>query len=81
VLRTLDFGTFRPADDTHLLPVREMEATEQMLQAKNAGDKAKLDAALTNLERVRAERVEAEARMGVVPTAPVTLAPPASTPQ
>lgn len=77
VLRTLDFGLFRPADDTHLLPVREMEATEQMLQARNAGDAAKADAALTTLERVRAERMEAEARAGVTPAAPVGLPEPA----
>lgn len=81
VLKTLDFGTFRPANDSHLLPVREMEATEQLLQAKNAGDPAKVSEAQRNLESVRAERVEADARAGVAPAAPVSLTPPSTTPQ
>lgn len=75
ILKTLDFGTFRPADDTHLLPVREMEATEQLLQARNGGDAARLAAAQRALERVRGERQEAEARAGVEPNIPLTPPP------
>lgn len=80
VLRTLDFGLFRPADDSHLLPVREMEATEQMLQARNARDPARLNEAQKTLESVRTERMEAEARAGVQPAAPTTPAPLAPAP-
>ena len=35
-------GGFPPADDNHLLPVREMAATEVLLQAQNSGDQAKV---------------------------------------
>jgi phosphonate transport system substrate-binding protein len=80
VLRTLDFGLFRSADDSHLLPVREMEATEQMLQARNARNPARLNEAQKALETVRAERVEAEARAGVQPAAPTTPPPVAPAP-
>lgn len=59
ILATLDFGTFRAADNTHLLPVREMEATEQLLEARNKGDKAAETAAQTELNAVRAERAAA----------------------
>ncbi len=77
VLRSLDFGTFRPADDTHLLPVREMEATERLLAARNARNRAAEEAALTELEQVRSQRIEADARAGVVPPAPLINPPPA----
>ena len=86
VLRSLDFGTFRPADDKHLLPVREMEATEAMLKARNGGDRVKLAEAKRELDKVRGEREEADARAGVPPQPPVAgpgvaaAAPPATTP-
>ena len=83
VLRSLDFGTFRTADDTHLLPVREMEATERLLAARNARNRAAEEAALTELERVRSQRIEAEARAGVIPPAPLinpAPSPPGSVP-
>ena len=37
ILKSLSFGLFQPADDTHLLPVRAMEATENLVQAQNKG--------------------------------------------
>jgi phosphonate transport system substrate-binding protein len=67
ILADLDFGVFQPADDSHLLPVREMQATEAVIQARNAGDQAKLAEAQRELDKVRAERVEHEARAGAVP--------------
>ena len=76
ILRTLDFGTFRPADDTHLLPVREMEATERLLSARNSRDGAALEAAETELERIRSKRLEVEARAGVIPPPPLIDAAP-----
>jgi phosphonate transport system substrate-binding protein len=56
VLAAIDFGAFKPADDTHLIPVREMEATEQLLEAKNAGDAARAAGAQAALDAVRRER-------------------------
>ena len=75
ILKTLDFGTFQPADDTHLLPVREMEATEQLLQARNSRDAARIAEAEGTLDSIRGEREEAEARAGAAPAAPITPAP------
>jgi phosphonate transport system substrate-binding protein len=82
ILRTLDFGTFRPADNSHLLPVREMEATERLLAARNSGKRDAVAAAEQELAAVRAEREESDARAGVPPVpaavsaaAPVNPAP------
>ena len=61
-LAKINIGGFRPADDSHLLPVREMEATQLWLQAKEAGDKAKIAAAKANLDAITAQRVALEAR-------------------
>jgi phosphonate transport system substrate-binding protein len=58
----VNVGGFKPADDSHLLPVREMEATEQWLLAKKGGDPAKIAAARKNLDGVTAQRVALEAR-------------------
>ena len=69
VLASLSFGTFRPADNTHLLPVREMEATSNLLQARNAGDAAAVREAEGTLRAVQAERAELEARAGTPPAA------------
>lgn len=40
VLKRLGVGPFKPADDRHLIPVREMEATHALIDAKAKGDKA-----------------------------------------
>lgn len=80
VLATLDFGTFRPADDSHLLPVREMEATERLLAARNARDPAAVTVAERALSEVSSEREEADARAGVAPAAPIGPAPIAPIP-
>ncbi|MGI9169948.1 MAG: PhnD/SsuA/transferrin family substrate-binding protein, partial [Caulobacteraceae bacterium] len=58
----LSIGGFRPADDTHLLPVREMEATEVWLVAKESGDAARIARARQALDAITAERVALEAR-------------------
>jgi phosphonate transport system substrate-binding protein len=64
-LARLSMGGFKPADDTHLLVVREMEALEQVGLAREAGDKAKLAAAETNLAGIKAERLAAEGKAGL----------------
>lgn len=70
-LRQLSIGGFRPADDTHLLPVREMEATEALERARNSGgDPAKIDTARKTLDAVRRERIDLEGKAGRPVTAP-----------
>ena len=64
-LKRLSMGGFKPADDTHLLVVREMEALENVGLARESGDKAKLAAAETALAGIKAERVAAEGKAGV----------------
>lgn len=53
---------FLPADNSHLLPTREMEATHVWLEAEAGGDKAKIGDARRALDAVTAERLELEAR-------------------
>lgn len=52
----MSIGGFKAADNTHLLPVREMEATEAFLLAKDDGDAAKIAAAQKLLNQILAER-------------------------
>lgn len=56
LLSKVSIGGFKPADNSHLLPVREMEATEQYLLAKEDGDAAKIAAAQKALAGIQAER-------------------------
>lgn len=55
-LSKVSIGGFKPADNSHLLPVREMEATEIYLVAKDEGDAAKIAAAQKVLAAIQAER-------------------------
>jgi phosphonate transport system substrate-binding protein len=65
-LKRLSIGGFKPADDTHLLVVREMEATEQLGLVRETGDQAKVAAAQKVLDGVKAERMAAESKAGVI---------------
>lgn len=56
LLSKVSIGGFKPADNNHLLPVREMEATEQYLVAKDEGDAGKIAAAQKVLAGIQAER-------------------------
>ena len=67
-LKKLSIGGFKPADDTHLLIVREMEATESLGLARESGDKAKIADAQNVLDGIKAERVAAEGKAGVSAT-------------
>jgi phosphonate transport system substrate-binding protein len=58
----MNIGGFRPADDSFLLPVREMEATEVWLVAKQGGDPPRIAAARKALDAITAQRVALEAR-------------------
>ena len=55
-LSKVSIGGFKPADNSHLLPVREMEATEIYLVAKDEGNAAKIAAAQKALAAIQAER-------------------------
>jgi phosphonate transport system substrate-binding protein len=58
ILRTLQTGPLKAADDTHLLPVREMEATAALMDARNRKDPAAEAKAKTLLAEVRRERAQ-----------------------
>jgi phosphonate transport system substrate-binding protein len=64
LLAKISIGGFKPADNSHLLPVREMEASEAVLEAKNDGDQAKLAAAQKELDAIRAEAAALRAKAG-----------------
>ncbi len=55
ILERIQTGAFKHADNTHLLPVREMEATGEVVQAKAKGDAAALSTAQAKLEQVKTE--------------------------
>ena len=58
----VNVGGFKSADDSHLLPVREMEATEHWLAAKDAGDPAETARTKAALDDIRNQRITLEAR-------------------
>lgn len=70
ILASLSFGLFQPANQDHLLPVREMQATEDLMQAQLAGDAAKIAMAQKALDDLRAEVELAKSR--VLPMLPTT---------
>ena len=61
ILERIQTLPFRPADDSHLLPVREMEATGQLIQARTKGDAAAIAKAEAALVEIKKERGAAPA--------------------
>ncbi|HSV01778.1 MAG TPA: phosphate/phosphite/phosphonate ABC transporter substrate-binding protein [Phenylobacterium sp.] len=59
VLKRLEIGPFKPADDSHLIPVREMEATEQLVGARARGDHAGVQKAQASLAEIAREKAAA----------------------
>jgi phosphonate transport system substrate-binding protein len=55
ILDRIQTGAFKHADSTHLLPVREMEATGELVQARSKGDQAAMTAAQAKLDQVKTE--------------------------
>jgi phosphonate transport system substrate-binding protein len=55
ILERIQTGPFKHADNNHLLPVREMEATGELVQAKAKGDRAAMAAAQAKLDAVKKE--------------------------
>ncbi|MDP1873863.1 phosphate/phosphite/phosphonate ABC transporter substrate-binding protein [Phenylobacterium sp.] len=79
LLAAISIGGFLPADSSHLLPVREMEATEALITAQNSRDPARITTAQGALDAIRTEREALDARAGEAPaTAPATAAAPAA---
>ncbi|MFT3998514.1 MAG: PhnD/SsuA/transferrin family substrate-binding protein, partial [Asticcacaulis sp.] len=70
VLARLGLGGFRPADDTHLLPMREMEAAQAVTEARASGDRSDIDRAERALETIAGER-RALARPAEAPADPL----------
>lgn len=60
VLERIQTLPFKAADANHLLPVREMEATGELLEAKNRGDAAAVAKAEAALAEIRKERAALE---------------------
>ncbi len=56
ILEKIQTRPFVPADDTHLLPVREIEATGQLIEAKNRKDPAAITKAEASLAQIAKER-------------------------
>ncbi|MBA4012866.1 MAG: phosphate/phosphite/phosphonate ABC transporter substrate-binding protein [Phenylobacterium sp.] len=56
VLERIQTRPFKRADNSHLLPVREMEAAGQLIVAKRKGDVAATAAAQTELDKIAAEK-------------------------
>ena len=54
VLKGLTYGGFRPADDSYLDPIREMEASETLSEARRSGDAARIAKAQADFDKIRA---------------------------
>lgn len=61
LIATFSIGGFKAADNTHLIPVREMEANETLEEARRAGDQAKIAEAQKALDGIHAEAAAAKA--------------------
>ena len=61
VLKGLAYGGFRPADNTYLDPIREMEASEVLADAKRGGDAAKIAKAQAAFDDIRAKAAQRRA--------------------
>jgi phosphonate transport system substrate-binding protein len=55
LISQFSIGGFLPADDSHLLPVQEMEANENYEEAERSGDAAKIAQTKKVLEDIRAQ--------------------------
>lgn len=75
ILAKLSFGKFEAADNSHLLPVREMEATRDLIEARNKGDAAGVKKAQDALNRIHAEQEQVGAATVAPAPAPTAAAP------
>ncbi len=76
ILAALSFGQFKAADNTHLIPQRQMEATLGLLRAREDGDAKAIAEAEAALMAVMAEAAKIESRTAPeAPADPDTLTP------
>jgi phosphonate transport system substrate-binding protein len=61
VLKGLTYGGFRPADDSYLDPIREMEASETLSEARRSGDAARIAKAQADFDKIRAAAAQKRA--------------------
>jgi phosphonate transport system substrate-binding protein len=61
VLKGLTYGGFRPADDSYLDPIREMEASEALSEARHSGDAARIAKAQADFDKIRAAAAQKRA--------------------
>lgn len=52
VLKGLAYGGFKPADNSYLDPIREMQASEALAEARHTGDAAKIAAAQAAFDKI-----------------------------
>ncbi|ACG79726.1 phosphonate ABC transporter, periplasmic phosphonate-binding protein [Phenylobacterium zucineum HLK1] len=62
VLEGLKYGGFRPADNSYLDPIREMEAAEALADARRSGDAGRIRKAQAEFDKVRADAAQKRAR-------------------
>ena len=67
ILNNLIFGVFKPADNSHLLPVREMEAAEALMKARNGGYVAAIRKAESDLQAISREAAAQRAAPQALP--------------
>jgi len=61
ILERIQTGPFRKADNSHLLPVREIEALGQLIEAKNVHDPAAQAKAQASIDEINKEKAAAAA--------------------
>ncbi|MFI4966702.1 MAG: phosphate/phosphite/phosphonate ABC transporter substrate-binding protein, partial [Caulobacterales bacterium] len=62
VLKGLTYGGFRPADNTYLDPIREMQASEALAEARHTGDAGKIAAAQAAYDKIHAAAAQKRAK-------------------
>lgn len=76
ILKALSFGQFKAADNTHLIPQRQMEATLDLLKAREQGDAKTIAKAEAALKAIQAEAAKLESRTAPeAPADPDTVTP------
>lgn len=62
VLKGLAYGGFRPADNSYLDPVREMQASEALADARHTGDPGKIAKAQAEYDKIHAAAAQKRAK-------------------
>lgn len=61
VLKGLAYGGFKAADDSYLDPIREMEASDALAEARRSGDQARIAKAQGEFDKIRAASAQKRA--------------------